>query len=245
MEKKAKVICSVVGFLGLLSAVLGFAAEAKRTKASQVQVFTAASACIYPSSPASGLGLAAALTLMVAQIIISITTGCFCCRRHSYLSNSNRRLAIICFVISWITFVHAFLMLLAGAAINYYHGYYSYPGNSCPSVKPGFFAGAAVLSLATVVLGIVYYLALDSAKTSNDSWNGTAAAPNQGGISMGHPRFPPPQYPPGAPPQYPPGAPPQYPPGAPPLYPPPQFPPPNTKAPIFVHEDTYMRRQFT
>ncbi|KAG5558987.1 hypothetical protein RHGRI_008808 [Rhododendron griersonianum] len=101
MEKKAKVICSVVGFLGLLSAVLGFAAEAKRTKASQVQVFTAASACIYPSSPASGLGLAAALTLMVAQIIISITTGCFCCRRHSYLSNSNRRLAIICFVISW------------------------------------------------------------------------------------------------------------------------------------------------
>ncbi|KAI8565210.1 hypothetical protein RHMOL_Rhmol03G0242500 [Rhododendron molle] len=238
MEKKAKVICSVVGFLGLSSAVLGFAAEAKTIKASQIQVSRVLRrvACIYPTSPASGLGLAAALTLMVAQIIISITTGCFCCKRHSYLSNSNRRLAIICCVISWITFVHAFLMLLAGAAINYSHRYYSYSGSPCPFVKPGFFAGAAVLSLATVVLGIVYYLALDSAKTSNDSWNGTAAAPNQGGIAMGHPQFPPPQYPPGAPPQYPPGAPPQY--------PPPQFPPPNTQAPIFVHEDTYMRRQF-
>ncbi|KAF7147102.1 hypothetical protein RHSIM_Rhsim03G0220300 [Rhododendron simsii] len=93
MEKKARVICSAVGFLGLLSAVLGFAAEAKRE--------TASDACKYDgSTPAWGLGLAAALTLMVAQIIISIT-GCFCCRRHSYLSNSNRRLAIICFVISW------------------------------------------------------------------------------------------------------------------------------------------------
>ncbi|KAH7855989.1 hypothetical protein Vadar_031362 [Vaccinium darrowii] len=32
MERKAIVICSIVGFLGLLSAGLGFAAQAKRVK---------------------------------------------------------------------------------------------------------------------------------------------------------------------------------------------------------------------
>lgn len=32
MERKAIVVCCVVGFLGLLSAATGFAAEAKRIK---------------------------------------------------------------------------------------------------------------------------------------------------------------------------------------------------------------------
>ncbi|KAF7147239.1 hypothetical protein RHSIM_Rhsim03G0220000 [Rhododendron simsii] len=222
MEKKAKFICSVVGFLGLLSAALGFAAEAKRVKASQIPALYL-SPCIHTNGPAPVLGLTAALALMVAQIIISITTGCFCCRRGSYQSNSNRRLAIICFAISWITFVHAFLMFLSGAALDKYHGYetFFFETKSCYFVKPGFFAGAALLSLATVVLGIVYYLALDSAEISNNSWGGTAAAPNQGGIAMGHPQFPPPQHPP------------------------PQFPPPNAGAPVYVDEDTYKRQQFT
>lgn len=86
----------------------------------------------------------------------------------------------------------------------------------CYVVKPGVFAGAAVLSLATVALGIVYYLALESAKIKIGSLVGTAAAPNQSSIAMGQPQVPPPQ-----------------------------FPPPDTEAPVFVHEDTYMRRQFT
>ncbi|KAI8565208.1 hypothetical protein RHMOL_Rhmol03G0242300 [Rhododendron molle] len=222
MEKAAKFICTVVGILGLLSAALGFAAETKRVKASQIPPLYL-TPCVHTSSPASVLALAAALALMVAQIIITITTGCFCCRRGSHQSDSNRGLAIICFAISWITFVLAFLMLLSGASLDKFHGYESFPfvTKSCYFVKPGFFAGAAVLSLATVVLGIVYYLALDSAEISNNSQGGTAARPNQGGIAMGHPQFPPPQYPP------------------------PQFPPPNAGAPVFVDEDTYKRQQFT
>ncbi|KAE9464651.1 hypothetical protein C3L33_03448, partial [Rhododendron williamsianum] len=161
--------------------------------------------CIHTSGPAPVLALAAALALMVAQIIIGITTGVFVADEDN--------------------FAHAFLMLLSGAALDKFHGYESFPfvTKSCYFVKPGFFAGAAVLSLATVVLGIVYYLALDSAEISDNSWGGTAAAaaPNQGGIAMGHPQFPPPQYPP------------------------PQFPPPNAGAPVFVAEDTNKRQQFT
>lgn len=87
--------------------------------------------------------------------------------------------------------------------------YFSY--YYCYVVKPGVFAGAAVLSLASVVLGLIYYATLTSAKSINDSWGGSGAQV-QGGIAMAQPQFPPQQ-------------------GS------------QAAAPVFVHEDTYMRRQ--
>lgn len=39
MERKVIVVCSIVGFLGLLSAVTGFAAEAKRVKVNHPSLF--------------------------------------------------------------------------------------------------------------------------------------------------------------------------------------------------------------
>lgn len=109
------------------------------------------------------------------------------------------------------TFVIAFLLLLTGAALNDQHGEESmYFGNYyCYVVKPGVFAGGAVLSLASVTLGILYYLTLHSAKNSG-LW-GNSSVPQEGGIAMGQP----------------------------------QFLPQRTQEPVFVHEDTYMRRQFT
>ncbi|PIN03641.1 hypothetical protein CDL12_23841 [Handroanthus impetiginosus] len=152
---------------------------------------------------------------MIAQIIINVATGCICCRKGPHQSNSNWTLALVCFVVSWFTFVIAFLLLLTGAALNDQHGEESlYFGNYyCYVVKPGVFAGAAVLSLASVVLGIIYYLTLISEKNRNDPW--VASVPSsQGGIAMGQPQFPNP--------------------------PPPSE---NVQGPVFVHEDTYMRRQ--
>ncbi|KAK4433202.1 hypothetical protein Salat_1082400 [Sesamum alatum] len=229
MERKVMIVCSVVGFLGLLSAVTGFAAEAKRIKGDQVQ-FPSPSECIYPRSPALGLGLTAAVALMIAQIIINVATGCVCCRKGPHQSNSNWTLALVCFIVSWFTFVIAFLLLLTGAALNDQHGEENlYFGNYyCYVVKPGVFAGAAVLSLASVILGIIYYLTLTQEKNRNNLlW--AASVPPQSGIAMGQPQFPPP------PPQN--------------TQSQPQFPPPpppqNAQGPVFVHEDTYMRRQFT
>ncbi|KAI8540573.1 hypothetical protein RHMOL_Rhmol09G0273700 [Rhododendron molle] len=82
----------------------------------------------------------------------------------------------------------------------------------CYLVWPRVFAGAAMLSLATVMLNIVYYLVLYLAKNKTDTSRvgPAAAAPNQAGIALGQA----------------------------------QFPPPSTQAPVFVYEDTYMRRQF-
>lgn len=67
---------------------------------SQVQV-PSPSECVYPRSPALGLGLTASVALMVAQIIINVASGCVCCRKGQHQSASNWMLALICFVVSW------------------------------------------------------------------------------------------------------------------------------------------------
>ncbi|KAJ6858542.1 protein MODIFYING WALL LIGNIN-1 [Populus alba x Populus x berolinensis] len=210
MERKALVLCSVVGLLGLLSVATGFGAEATRIKGSEVQ-FTSATQCTYPRSPALGLGLTAAVALTIAQVIINVATGCVCCKRSQHSSNSNWTTAFVCFVISWFTFVISFLLLLTGAALNNQHGEETmYFGNYyCYVVKPGVFAGGAVLAFASVALGILCYLTLNSAKDSNDPWPNPPLS-NQSGIAMGQPQFA--------------------------LH---------TQDPVFVHEDTYIRRQFT
>ncbi|KAL0317882.1 UNVERIFIED_CONTAM: hypothetical protein Sangu_2202500 [Sesamum angustifolium] len=201
MERKVMIVCCVVGFLGLLSAVTAFAAEAKRIKGDQVQ-FPSPSECVYPRSPALGLGLTAAVALMIAQMIINVATGCVCCRKGPHQSNSNWTLALVCFIVSWFTFVIAFLLLLTGAALNDQHG-----EENC------------TLAITTVML-----------KRQKQSMGCLCSS---SGIAMGtinfltecavQPQFPPQNV--------------QY---------QPQFPPPqNAQGPVFVHEDTYMRRQFT
>lgn len=99
--------------------------------------------------------------------------------------------------------------MLTGAALNDQHGEENiyFDNYYCYVVKPGVFAGAAVLSLASVILGIIYYLTLNSAKNRNSASSG-APLPPQTEIAMGQPQFPP-------------------------------------QDPVFVHEDTYIRRQFT
>ncbi|XP_027355949.1 uncharacterized protein LOC113865532 [Abrus precatorius] len=211
MERKVVIVCCVVGFLGLLSAATSFGAEAKRIKGSQVH-FVTANQCMYPRSPALPLGLTAALALMISQIVINVSTGCICCRRSPRIPDSNWKVALVCFVLSWFTFVIAFLLLLTGAALNdqrgdesVYFGYYY-----CYVVKPGVFAGGAILSLASVAFGIVYYITLAKGKNGGHPF-GDPSYPNQGVIAMGQP----------------------------------QIPSQTTQDPVFVHEDTYIRRQFT
>ncbi|CAN6191943.1 unnamed protein product [Urochloa humidicola] len=185
MERKVVAVCAVVGFLGVLSAALGFAAEATRVKVSDVQTTTPGE-CIYPRSPALALGLISAVCLMLAQSTINTVAGCICCKRHPVPSDTNWSVALISFIISWCTFIIAFLLLLTGAALNDQRGAENmYFGSFCYVVKPGVFSGGAVLSLASVALAIVYYVALTSSKSPP-----TFATPHNQGIAMGQPVIP-------------------------------------------------------
>jgi Protein of unknown function (DUF1218) len=107
-----------------------------------------------------------------------------------------------------VTFIISFLLLLTGAALNVQRGQESmYFGGYCYVVKPGVFSGGAVLSLASVALGIVYYVALSSSKFLQP---GGPQQQGPQGIVMAQPVVVPPQ----------------------------------SSQPVFVHEDTYNRRQF-
>ncbi|KAJ0243686.1 Uncharacterized protein HA466_0197080 [Hirschfeldia incana] len=210
MEKRKVVMCGVLSLLGLLSAVTAFAAEATRIKKSQVTVTTSDSytQCSYNRSPAYNLGFASAIFLMMAQIISSVGSGCFCCRKGPSPTRTKWILALVSFIVSWFTFVIAFLVLLTGASLNGEHIQETKTADHyfCYIVRAGVFSIGAILSLFTVGLGIVYYLCLNSVKQNVAA---TTTPVNQG-IAMGQPQIP-----------------------------------ERVEDPVFVHEDTYMRRQFT
>lgn len=90
----------------------------------------------------------------------------------------------------------AIILLLAAVALNYKNGAESIHSEyACYVVKPGVFAGGALLSLASVVLGIAYYLTLISVKkSSRNNPSGSLSGINEGGpaawIAMGQPQFP-------------------------------------------------------
>ncbi|GMH19272.1 hypothetical protein Nepgr_021113 [Nepenthes gracilis] len=50
-----------------------------------------------------------------------------------------------------------------------------YSGYYCYVVKPGVFAGAAILSLVCIALGILYHLTLTSGKSQDGQWSGSPA----------------------------------------------------------------------
>ncbi|KAK1390967.1 hypothetical protein POM88_019145 [Heracleum sosnowskyi] len=120
-------------------------------------LYESPSECTHPSSSALALGLIAVVWTV----------------------------ALFCSVVSWFTFVTAVLILLSGAALNdenseesKYQGHYS-----CYVLKRGVFAAAAILSLATVVLGILSFVMVQSAQNRGDSWARPAAAVQS--IAMG------------------------------------------------------------
>ncbi|KAL0912690.1 hypothetical protein M5K25_018681 [Dendrobium thyrsiflorum] len=140
--------------------------------------------CTYPQSPALCLALASAIAVVMAQAIISTVAECICCKRNTNPANSNWTVALISFVVSWVTFIIAFLLLLSGAVLSGRRGVQKiYYGDYCYVVKPGVFSGGAVLSLASVSLGILYYVSLQTSKNL-ESWDPTH---NQG-IALGQPQ---------------------------------------------------------
>eukprot|EP00250_Pteridium_aquilinum_P018230 c23997_g1_i1 orf=262-924(+) len=162
-------ICIAVGFFGVVATVLAIVAEIKRVRVDEVVVI--GDDCFYPSNPAWALGIFAASSLLVAQIIANACGGCICCCSKRSVappsSHTTRTLAILCLVLSWIAFANAFFLLLEGAALN---GQQELKGqgmiHSCYIIKPGVFGAGAGLCMFTCGLAIVYYLMATSASSS-------------------------------------------------------------------------------
>lgn len=180
-------ISLVVGFLGLLAAVLGVVAEAKRVKPDDIVVHSNGT-CSYPTSPSEALGIVAALVLLAAQLIANAAPGCVCCCGGLYSSSCKKTIAIICLVISWITCIVAFSSLMAGAVLSgpYMTTTDSLGNISCSYVRPGVFTGGAVFAILTVLCAIVYVILTVEVK------NPIKGKPTQNqNIAMAQPQPPP------------------------------------------------------
>ncbi|KAJ3681607.1 hypothetical protein LUZ60_014180 [Juncus effusus] len=191
MDKNTIIVSVTVGILGLLSVLLGFAAEATRIRLSDI--YLTYWGCTHPNSPAFGMAVAAALLLLVAQIILHAFMGCCgCCKTHQDLSatsnfmvpqtGSKRTSAIIMICAGWATFFASFISFLTGALANTPGGQVD---DKCSTVKPGFFATASIFSLLTVGLGISAYFLL------HNTYSGSANSVANPGIALGIPQ----QYP--------------------------------------------------
>lgn len=199
MDKTSIIVCSVIGSLGLLSAILGFSAEG--TKLTPYTILVYGDDCLYPQNPAIGLGICAAIFLVVAQITFSAVGGCCgCCRSRAIPSETKRIVSIVCAVFSWIAAVIAFALFIQGAAWNA-NVVRVEQAPYCPYLKDGVFAGAAVLALAATALSITSFIMqrtqpAAAATATTASAAGTPNRPGAGGQSpspevvMGQPLFP-------------------------------------------------------
>lgn len=156
--------------------------------------------CLYPQNPAIGLGICAAIFLVVAQITFSAVGGCCgCCRSRAIPSETKRIVSIVCAVFSWIAAVIAFALFIQGAAWNA-NVVRVEQAPYCPYLKDGVFAGAAVLALAATALSITSFIMQRTQPAAAATATATASAvgtPNMPGgqspspeVVMGQPLFP-------------------------------------------------------
>nr|CAB3461368.1 unnamed protein product [Digitaria exilis] len=163
MDKTSIILSAIVGVLGVLSAIFGFAAEGSNS-----------------TNPMPGLAICALVFLLMAQITVSAVSGCCgCCKSRAIPSETKRVIGIICAVGSWIAAVAGCVMFEENAALNF-RGYYI----------PGLYAGAGVLALAATALSIASYMLLrGQPEAAAKMAAGEQPAPS--GIAMGQPQFPP------------------------------------------------------
>ncbi|KAF5774875.1 putative modifying wall lignin-1/2 [Helianthus annuus] len=114
--------------------------------------------CDYPSSPAVGLAIAGAIALVLARIIITVTTdGCCSC----YQRTPNEPICAQFFlIISWITSSIALILFIAGAKLisqNTAKGSIN-DGYHCYILNPGVFSAAGIVGVVSVLFSLVYYI---------------------------------------------------------------------------------------
>ncbi|VAH07757.1 unnamed protein product [Triticum turgidum subsp. durum] len=188
MDQKTIIVCSVVGSLGVLSAILGFSAEG--TKLTVSDLYVDGGVCLYPQNPALGLGVCAAIFLIVAQIAFAVVGGCCgCCRSRAIPSESNRIIGVVCAVFSWIMAIIAFSLLVTGAAWNTTGTRDPSPFGLCYVLKDGIFAGGAVLTLVATALGLTSYVMLRGQPATAAPKEGEQMPAGAAVISMGQPQF--------------------------------------------------------
>ncbi|KAI7749059.1 hypothetical protein M8C21_030508 [Ambrosia artemisiifolia] len=166
MDNKLLGFCAIAAVLGIISAVFGFAAEATRVKASEVEIIY--NTCVYPSSPALALAIVASAFTIITQIYLtSIYLGSGCCINDPSVPKVS---GVLCKFSWFASFAAVVTFLVAGAQnnrrsregrrVDLYH-------IKCFVVKPGFFSVGAAVALLSVIFGIAAFLTIIPSPQTN------------------------------------------------------------------------------
>ncbi|KAG9452932.1 hypothetical protein H6P81_005836 [Aristolochia fimbriata] len=158
LERRGGIIpLSPVFLLGLIAVSACVAAEFKKTKANDIKLD--GKLCSLPSSPAFGLGIAASICLLTAQIVGTTFVGSgFRFRDEETNDNFNlnfkeKILGLLLLLLSWTSLGFAEILVGVGASMNREQKYgKGWLDGECYVVKNGVFMAAALLSFATLVL---------------------------------------------------------------------------------------------
>ncbi|XP_059663076.1 protein MODIFYING WALL LIGNIN-2-like [Cornus florida] len=147
---------TIIAVLGLVSFALCIAAEFKKTKKKDIKLD--GKLCSLPGSHAFNFGIVALFCLIIAQIIgNAIICRNFCSREKRTGWKSKKPMVAINFlVLSWISFVIAFVLIAAATSMNkrqlYQKGWLD---GDCYVVKDGIYIGSATLVLLTTSLTLI------------------------------------------------------------------------------------------
>ncbi|XP_020100901.1 uncharacterized protein LOC109718863 [Ananas comosus] len=150
-------ICMLIVIMDAVAGVLGIEAQIAQDKGKHLRVLIFE--CKEPVHQAYKLGLAAAVLLAMAHALANLLGGCVCiCSQVEFVrSSTNRQLAAMTLLLSWIALVIGFSMLMIGAL-----------GNSKSRASCGF-SHRHVLSIGGIVcfihglLAVAYYVTATAA----------------------------------------------------------------------------------
>ncbi|XP_061341766.1 protein MODIFYING WALL LIGNIN-2-like [Gastrolobium bilobum] len=150
--------------LGLVSFILCITSEIKRNKKEDLR--WNGKLCYLPSSQAFGLGIAALVSFILAQIIgncILFKNSCSGRKRNAQYKIPV--LAKLLLLISWLSFGIAVILLITATSMSKMQPYgVGWLNGECYLVKRGTYAGSAILVIVTV--GSVIGSALSTIKTN-------------------------------------------------------------------------------
>ncbi|CAK9276379.1 unnamed protein product [Sphagnum jensenii] len=156
----------IISFILFITA-FGFALVSESTRSKVIETVRYDDGtydCVYRGNLSIAFAAVTLLLLLVAQLIVTITTGCLFFARSAYKHGAVRTYAIVAFIISWLAFAIAFLCLIVGAIANRVH--INNGHTTCEEVKTAVFAVGAAFTFLTMLMSILYYVLISKASIS-------------------------------------------------------------------------------
>ncbi|XP_021719589.1 uncharacterized protein LOC110687268 [Chenopodium quinoa] len=157
-KRMGPVVCLFIMIMDIVAGILGIEAQFAQNKERFMKVWIFE--CREPSYEAYKLGFAACVLLAIAHIIANVLGGCVCISsREEYTrSSSNKQIAVVSLVVSWVVLLIAFPLLVLGTVSN------SRSRQSCGFSHKHLFVIGGILCFIHGLFLVAYYVGASAAR---------------------------------------------------------------------------------